>query len=136
MWFEKKVVISVVVNIEKLHIVLKLISGANDEKLISLLRYETLQCNKIQIIPLYWIHLDHRLEVRAWLWLFVVRNVVNLFFFENWLRFINITAYFICFIALWDWEPVARGFETGNGDLFVEEDLGIEHVVVDFSWDE
>ncbi len=95
-----------------------------------------MESNVIEIFALERVHFEDGLEVSARIRLFIVGNVVDLFFVIDGLGIVDISENFVVRVSGRNGEAMARRLEPGDWEFFVDVDLGVEDVIVEFGWSE
>ena len=91
-----------------------------------------MESDVIKIFALERVHFEDGLEVSARIRLFVVGNVVNLFFVIDGLGLVDVSDNFVVGVSGRDGEAMARRLEPGDWEFFVDVDLGVKDVIVEF----
>lgn len=118
---------------QKFLIALELVVHSDYKKSLFLLINQTFRCYKVDILALKRIHLNDRLKIGARFWLFVIRNVIKLFFVPNRLRLINIATNLVIRIGGRYSKSMTSSLKTRNRYFLVNDEFGIEDVIIDFS---
>jgi hypothetical protein len=124
------------INFEESLIGVDLVGDANDKELLGFFREEALESDVIEIFALSRVHFEDGLEVGARIRLFVVGNVVDLFFVIDGLGLVDVSDNFVVGVSGRDGEAMARRLEPGDWEFFVDVDLGVEDVIVELGGSE
>ncbi len=104
--------------------------------MLGVFREETLESDVIEIFALERVHFEYGLEVSARIRLFIVGNVVDLFFVIDGLGLIDVSEDFVVRVSGRDGEAMTRRLEPGDWEFFVDVDLGVKDVIVEFGCSE